>query len=988
MHLVALVVLPVVAMMVLGIQRIDTERRAADAATEMVDAVELRAAVAAVLPSAQLERTALVGLARIDEIGIPRQLVVGLTGVDFESIYNENVVELDRAVTELVDGHAGVVLAGGVTLGERWSAIDAELSVQRDLSSSGRANVADVDRVFDALDLVLGAALTAEPTDGASIALERQQSRLDSLSNVVLSAGELNRVLIGEIVQAAPDRAAIARAEATHEAHVQTFRATLDADERRALDRVDDTRRSAADELELGDESTDLINDPDQIRDAADNLLAQFAYLDALTDYSDDFLGNTAAAVNSEAESARNEATRTTFLIWMIAGLTLVLIVLVLWSILTPLRRLTRRADTVSSGHLDSDPLPLRGPRDIQRLTATMNDMAAALGRVNDRISRLAAGEVDDAEDGDVPGTIGVSLRNSVRHLASVTSQLHRSEALSSAIIDQADDSIWTIDDDGAILSANDASCRLTGLPIDAQVGRNIDDLLSQTSGEAVVLTSDRSEVNVLVARSVIDAGDDRVIAVIAHDISERSRFEERLAYQAMHDALTGLPNRFALLEYVETLSREHEGDIAVLYLDLDGFKSVNDVQGHAVGDRVLAEIAAKLAGSVRDGEFVGRLGGDEFVVVTHRFGSVDDVMVLAERLVREVELPHEDGGQFFSLSVSVGVAVPPQGTDALDMIGQADNAVYQAKRQGRGRVVLFDSEMQRKLDDETELELALRQAVINDELVMHLQPVFDLVTGRITGGEALVRWNRPGHGLVPPGDFIPVAERSDLILELERWVLTQACRRIVAWRERQPGCGLRIAVNISGRHLSDGDLVADVQAILHETTADPAMLEIELTETHLLEDMERATQALDRLRGLGVTIAVDDFGTGYSSMTYLRELPVDVLKIDRTFVARATEHGYDSTVIEAVLAIARILDLSVVAEGVETNEQLDFVRSRGCDAAQGFLMARPMPIDDAESVIFATADQADHGEGSSSSGRRRPDDLRATERPTRSRRS
>ena len=310
------------------------------------------------------------------------------------------------------------------------------------------------------------------------------------------------------------------------------------------------------------------------------------------------------------------------------------------------------------------------------------------------------------------PGRSACHCAIRVRHLASVTSQLHRSEALSSAIIDQADDSIWTIDHDGAILSANDASCRLTGLPIDAQVGRNIDDLLSQTSGEAVVLTSDRPDVKVLVARSVIDAGDDRVIAVIAHDISERSRFEERLAYQAMHDALTGLPNRFALLEYVETLSREHEGDIAVLYLDLDGFKSVNDVQGHAVGDRVLAEIAAKLAGSVRDGEFVGRLGGDEFVVVTHRFGSVDDVMVLAERLVREVELPHEDGGQFFSLSVSVGVAVPPQGTDALDMIGQADNAVYQAKRQGRGRVVLFDSEMQRKLDDETELELALRQAV------------------------------------------------------------------------------------------------------------------------------------------------------------------------------------------------------------------------------------------------------------------------------------
>ena len=228
-----------------------------------------------------------------------------------------------------------------------------------------------------------------------------------------------------------------------------------------------------------------------------------------------------------------------------------------------------------------------------------MNDMEAALGRVNDRITRLAAGDVDDL-DVDLPGTIGVSLRNSVRHLASVTSQLHRSEALASAIIDQADDAIWTVDEGGAILSANDASSRLTGRTADDQVGRPIDELISQTNGEAVVLTRHQPVTKVLVARSVIDAGDDRVITVIAHDISERSRFEERLAYQAMHDALTGLPNRFALLEYVETLSREHPGDVAVLYLDLDGFKSVNDVQGHAVGDRVLAEIASKLADSVR----------------------------------------------------------------------------------------------------------------------------------------------------------------------------------------------------------------------------------------------------------------------------------------------------------------------------------------------------------------------------------------------------
>ena len=214
--------------------------------------------------------------------------------------------------------------------------------------------------------------------------------------------------------------------------------------------------------------------------------------------------------------------------------------------------------------------------------------------------------------------------------------------------------------------------------------------------------------------------------------------------------------------------------------------------------------------------------------------------------------------------------------------------------------------------------------------------------------------------------------------------MLTQACERLVAWREREASCPYRIAVNISGRHLAEGDLVADIREIVQLTGADPSMLELELTETHLLEDMGRATRALDQLRGLGVTIAVDDFGTGYSSMTYLRELPVDVLKIDRTFVARATEHGYDSTVIEAVLAIARILELSVVAEGVETAEQLDFVRSRGCDAAQGFLMARPMPVDEAESVIFATTggDVANEVWAQDSGG------VTADGRPTRNRRS
>ena len=337
------------------------------------------------------------------------------------------------------------------------------------------------------------------------------------------------------------------------------------------------------------------------------------------------------------------------------------------------------------------------------------------------------------------------------------------------------------------MLTANDASSRLTGLTIDEQCGRPITEILSQTDGEALVLTRSGVRPKVLVARSVIDAGDDRVTAVIAHDISERSQFEDRLNYQALHDALTGLPNRFAVLEHLDEIAKEHPGQVAVLYVDLDGFKSVNDVRGHAVGDRVLADVATRLMGAVRNGEFIGRLGGDEFIVVTHRFAQTADVISLAHRLIREVELPLDYDGSFFSLSACVGVAIPAAGTAALDMIGQADNAVYQAKHRGHGCVELFDATMKEQIDRETELELALGRAVRNDELVFHLQPVTDLRTNRVTGAEALVRWMRPGHGMVPPGDFIPIAERSGLILEIERWVLTQACERLVAWKRRDP---------------------------------------------------------------------------------------------------------------------------------------------------------------------------------------------------------
>ena len=956
-RLLALVIVPLLAVGYLANERISVERSEATEAEALVGVVELQQVVAEILPPAQFERLALFGLAAVDALGVPRALVVGVTGFDLESIRGTNLVELEQAFDNLNERYRAVRLPDGTLVGDRFGPIRGAIEVQQQLSDEGRASARDIERVFGDLDQLLADILSIHSYAGDDSTLRGpSRSQLGALADVLVSAGYQAQNVIDATISAEVDAFDAREAATVHETYVDVFRNTLAADETEVFDAVRAEWAPVDPTASIPDAAEGSIaNDPTKVNEAADTVYSQLEYLGALEDYSNGFHERVAGEARAAARDAKANARGTQALLWGIAAVTLLLIVIVLWSILGPLRRLTRRAAEINAGEIDLPELEMSGPRDIRALTYTMNDLVSTLDRVNRRIERLASSDVDPADEHDagLPGAIGDSLQRSFRHLATVTGQLHRSEALSSAIVAQADDAIWTTDDDGTVMTANAAGSRLTGLSIDEQCGRPIDEILSQTDGEAVVLTNPGQRTKVLVARSVVDAGDDRVTAVIAHDISERSQFEDRLSYQAHHDALTGLPNRFAVLEHLEEIVAEHPGQVAVLYLDLDGFKSVNDVRGHAIGDQVLADIAARLTGAVRNGEFIGRLGGDEFIIVTHRFSQTIDVISLAHRLIREIELPLSHDGAFFSLSACVGVAIPAAGTAPLDMIGHADTAVYQAKRRGNGNVELFDAAMKAELDRQTELELALADAVGNDELVLHLQPVTDLRSDRVAAAEALVRWMRPGHGLVPPGDFIHVAERSGLIVEIERWVLTKVCERLVAWRERDPITPRRIAVNISGRHLSDGDLLADIDAVLGMTGADPSMLELELTETKLLEDMDRAKRILGELRARGITIAIDDFGTGYSSMTYLRELPIDCIKIDRSFIAQATAHGYDSTIIEALLMIGRTLDVVVVAEGVETIEQLAHVRNRGCQFAQGFLLARPMPIDEAEAHIF-----------------------------------
>ena len=443
----------------------------------------------------------------------------------------------------------------------------------------------------------------------------------------------------------------------------------------------------------------------------------------------------------------------------------------------------------------------------------------------------------------------------------------------------------------------------------------------------------------------------DRLVALTG----ELRESEERLQAEARRDNLTGRLNRFGVLELLERKLRELGLPFLVMIVDLDGFKNVNDTNGQAVGDRMLREVADRLNAAV-DAErgVVARIGGDEFLIVAPDHHDEAAAHVVGARLIETIEQPFRFEGFALSISASVGARVADGADDALVVVEQADAAVYHAKRRGRGRVEMYDAELQNSIERAAAIELALRDGIDNAELVLHLQPTVHAATGMMAGAEALVRWDRPGIGLVAPADFIPIAERSRLIIEIDRWVLVEACRLVAGWQQRDPHCTARLAINVSGRHLVEADLVHDLDAALAATGADPRLLELELTESHLLDDIGRVSAVLERVRRRGVTVSVDDFGTGYSSMTYLQRLPLDAVKVDRGFVEHATEQGFDSVVIESVVRLGRALDLEIVAEGVETRRQLDWLRDCGVHRVQGFLIADPMPVDEAEAMMFS----------------------------------
>ncbi|MFD2089992.1 EAL domain-containing protein [Blastococcus deserti] len=441
----------------------------------------------------------------------------------------------------------------------------------------------------------------------------------------------------------------------------------------------------------------------------------------------------------------------------------------------------------------------------------------------------------------------------------------------------------------------------------------------------------------------------------IVHAVRQREELQSALAHQATHDPLTALPNRAQALRLVTSaLHRaQRSGQMTgLLFVDLDGFKGVNDSHGHASGDEVLREVARRMTAVVRPGDVVGRLGGDEFVVLVEQVALERDLLDLAERLIGAVSAPIDAAGQQVRIGASVGVAVSRDaGTDADALVAEADTAAYRAKRRGRGRAEMFDEALRLQLTAHAELEAAIAYALANDEMQLHYQPVVDVARDRLIGYEALVRWERPGHGMVRPDAFIPVAESSGLICDLDRWVLGAATRQLAEWRADTPADQPEptVAVNISGRHLTDPRIVEDVADALEASGLPARLLTLEVTETVLVSD-PAAIDNLAALRDLGVAIAIDDFGTGYTSIGQLGHMPVDTLKIDRSFIA-STDPGHRELVALMIRA-AHTFGLTVVAEGVEEEDQLARLKADACDQAQGYLLYRPMTAADAGALL------------------------------------
>jgi diguanylate cyclase (GGDEF)-like protein/PAS domain S-box-containing protein len=456
---------------------------------------------------------------------------------------------------------------------------------------------------------------------------------------------------------------------------------------------------------------------------------------------------------------------------------------------------------------------------------------------------------------------------------------------------------------------------------------------------------------------------DPRVSGIVTtfRDITERKDFEHALRYQAFHDALTDLPNRTLFVDRVErALARaDRRGVMAtVMFIDLDNFKVINDSLGHAVGDRLLVTLTERIKSCLRHEDTLARLSGDEFAILVEDMRDQQDARRLAERVQEQLQVPFILDRREVFASVSIGIALSgPEHAGPDDLLRDADLAMYRAKANGKSRCEVFDSTMNEQATERLALESAMRRAIERDELRVFYQPIVKLEDTSVVGFEALVRWEHPELGLISPAEFIPLAEETGMIVPIGAWVLEEACRQVKLWEdERSAARGLMLSVNVSARQFQSPDLVETVADVLRRTGYDPTHLKLELTESMMMQDVERTIQRLHELKALSIQLSIDDFGTGYSSLAYLRRFPISVLKVDKSFIHRLGMDPQDDAIARSIVTLASDLGMQVVAEGIETVEQLTFLRALTCDFGQGYYFSRPLPAAQAEAFVRPAA--------------------------------
>ena len=569
-------------------------------------------------------------------------------------------------------------------------------------------------------------------------------------------------------------------------------------------------------------------------------------------------------------------------------------------------------------------------------------------------------------EHGSFEGILGVGRDISQQRRA------EKDLRMAATVFEHSTSAILITDPAGYIVQANDAFSRVSGyavaqvldqlptmLTVDDQQEAHLAYILKQLhqrgSWEGEVWLKRRSGEHypawVGITAVFDDEGDLASYVCFFSDISERKASEQRIHRLAYYDALTHLPNRTLFQDRLHTALQQaerHQAWVVLMFLDLDRFKPINDSLGHAAGDRMLKEMATRLLGCVADDDTVARMGGDEFTLLLQpgatRQVALNRAIHVAEQILASLVTPFVLEGREFFVTASIGIALSPQdGNELSQLMKNADTAMYHAKERGKNNFQFYQADMNASALERLELESDLRHALEQQEFTLYYQPQFSGDGKRLTGAEALLRWRHPRRGLVAPSEFIPVLEELGLVVEVGDWVLTEACRQLKTWHQAKVRVP-KVSVNISARQFSDGQLGNRIANILKETGLPPACLELELTESILMREVSEAMQILDGLKRLGLSIAVDDFGTGYSSLNYLKQFPIDVLKIDRTFVDGLPSGEQDAQIARAIIAMAHSLNLAVIAEGVETHEQLEFLREHGCDEVQGYLFGRPMP--------------------------------------------